>query len=86
MLAIVYVKYVCCRGRSGPEVVKLVSYPGQLSIKIQLLVKTEMLINDYFSCFLAHRYFIYPAHKCKNANKCCHFNIHKHDKFHADLS
>ena len=27
---------------------------------------------------------IYPAHKCKNANKCykCwHFNIYQHDKY-----
>ena len=26
------------------------------------------------------RHRIYPAHNCKNANKCWHFNIYSHDK------
>ena len=42
MLAIDYVKYVCCRGRSGPEVIKLFSCSGH--------EMTEMLKNEYISC------------------------------------
>ena len=26
-------------------------------------------------------YEIYPAHKCYNANNCCHFNIYQRDKY-----
>ena len=28
----------------------------------------------------------FPAHKCKNANNCWHFNIYEQEKFHVHLS
>ena len=37
----------------GPEVIKLFSCPTQVSIKFQLLIKTEMLKKIGISCFSA---------------------------------
>ena len=48
--------------------------------------KTKMLKNKDFSCFQTLRCCIYQAYKGQNANKCWHFNIYEHAKFHAQFS
>ena len=37
--------------RTGPEVIKLLSCSSQLSMKFQMLIKTNMLKNKYFLAF-----------------------------------
>ena len=49
--------------RSGPEVIKLCSCSTQLSTKFQLLIKTEVPINEEVTCFKSLRCF-YHAYKC----------------------
>ena len=45
------------------------------AVKIRLRgYKTFFMLNSA-------EHAIYPAHKCKNANNCWHFNIYKHDKY-----
>ena len=70
----------------GPEVIKLVLYSTQLSMKFQLLIKTKIPANKEVSCFKSLRCCIYHANKCLNANNCWHFDIYEQDKFRAQLS
>ena len=49
---------------AGSEVIKLFSCSTQLSMKFQLLIKTKMLKNKYFSCFQNLRCFTYYATTC----------------------
>ena len=72
--------------QTGSEVIKLFSCSTQLSMKFQLLIKTEIPTNENVSCFKSLRCCIYHANKCKNANDCRHFNIYEQDKFHSQLS
>ena len=72
--------------RPGPEVIKLVSYSTQLSMKFQLLIKTKIPANKEVLCFKSLRCCIYHANKCLNANNCWHFDIYEQDKFRAQLS
>ena len=41
-----------CLWFAGPEVIKLLSCSTQLSTKLQLLIKTTILTNKEFSCYL----------------------------------
>ena len=57
----------------GPEVIKKVH--TELSMKFQLLIKTNILTNEEVSCFKSLRCCMYHANKCSNAKNCWHFNI-----------
>ena len=50
--------------QSGLEIIKLFSCSNQLSMKLQLLLKTKMLKVKSFTCFKTLRCCIYPAYKC----------------------
>ena len=63
----------------GPEVIKLFSCSTQLSIKFQLLIKTEK--DRYFLLLGSHMIFILLI-----IVKMPTINIYKQDKFHAQLS
>ena len=68
--------------RTGLEVTKLFSCSTQLSIKFQLLIKTEMLRNKEFLAFkLPNDVFIMLINV-----KRWHFNIYKQNKFRAQLN
>ena len=49
---------------SGPKVVKLFSFSAQLSMKFQLLIKTEIPTNEEVSYFNSLRCCIYHADRC----------------------
>ena len=71
--------------RPGPEVIKHFSCSTQLCMEFQMLTKTQMLKNIFFSYFQTLRHCIYHANKCLNANNCWHFNIYEQDQFHVQL-
>ena len=48
----------------GHWIIKLFSCSNQLSMKFQLLIKTEMLKNKDISCFQTLICCIYPTNKC----------------------
>ena len=50
--------------KPGPEVIKLVSYSTQLSMKFQLLMNFKMIKYKDFSCFQTLRYCIFHTNKC----------------------
>ena len=71
----------------GLKVLFYFSCPIQLSMKFQMIIKTKMLkIDISLALEPSDVVFIYPAHKCKNANNCWHSNIYERDKSHAQLS
>ena len=49
---------------SGPEVMNTFSWSTQLSMKIQLLIKTKIPTNEEAFCFKSLRCCIYHANKC----------------------
>ena len=58
---------------------KLFSYLIQLSMKLQMLIKSKMWkTKDILACKLSDVLSIL-------ANGCWHFNIYKQDKLHAQL-
>ena len=57
-----------------------------MSMKFQMLIKGKMVTEKDISCFKAFGLCIYHAYRYQNANKCWHFKINDHDKFHAQLS
>ena len=70
----------------GLEFIKLLSGSTQVSMKFQLLIKTQISTNGEVSCFKSLRWCIYHANKCLNANNCWHCNIYEQDEFRAQLS
>ena len=72
-------------GFQPPKAIKLFSCSTQQDMKIQLLIKAEIVKNKDVFLLKALR-CIYPANKCKNANDYWYFNIYEQNKFHAQLS
>ena len=73
---------------SGSEVIKLFSFPTELSMKFQRVINAKMLENKNVSCFQTIRYvFILLIHVIMPIFfNFWHFNIYEHDKFHANLN
>ena len=68
---------------------KTFSFLFQQSMKFQLLIKIKILKNKYIK-FLAFKLtdvvFFMLINVKMPANHCWHFNIYKHNTFHAQFS
>ena len=73
-------------GRSGPEVIKLLSYSTQLSTEFILLINVKMPTIVGIVAFICMINTTSERLKARNFFICLYFSVYEQLKFHAQLS